>query len=129
MQRFTDTLPRQGSPMDQLRGHLDAVRTLLKTDQQLWAVLGELVLRAPRDPDLAHIFRQTDQFWQAKLRELIGRAVDERMIAPVLEPADMAALLVVAIKRLGLPTMAGFAPERIDQVFRQFERLLGIPEG
>src|SRR5215467_1717179 len=49
MQRFNDTLPRQGSPVDQLRGHFRALATLMKTDHQLWAVLGELVLRAPRD--------------------------------------------------------------------------------
>ena len=43
---------------------------LMKEDQQLWAVMGELVLRAPRDPDLAAIFRQADYNWQRMLREL-----------------------------------------------------------
>src|ERR1700751_4980732 len=49
MQRFTETMPREGSPVDQLRGHFRAIAWLMKTDQQLWAVMGELVLRAPRD--------------------------------------------------------------------------------
>src|SRR5438128_5556591 len=48
MQRFGETMPAHGHPVDQLRRHLDAVATLLKEDQQLWAVMGELVLRAPR---------------------------------------------------------------------------------
>src|SRR5215831_13655333 len=59
MQRFQATMPAEGSPGDQLSGHLRALAALLKEDQQLWTVLGELVLRAPRDPDLAQVFRQT----------------------------------------------------------------------
>jgi hypothetical protein len=39
----------------------------------------------------------------------------------------VAALMVVALKGLGLPTVAGFQPEVADQVFRQPERLLGLP--
>jgi AraC-like DNA-binding protein len=38
-----------------------------------------------------------------------------------------AALMIVAIKGLSLPTVAGFQPEVADRVFRQFERLLGLP--
>src|SRR5215510_5050461 len=49
MGRFQETLPRDGPPSSQLRGHLDALARLLAEDQQLWAVMGELVLRAPRD--------------------------------------------------------------------------------
>src|ERR671939_1608366 len=60
MQRFVATMPGQGSALDQLRGHLRALADLLKADHELWAVMGELVLRAPRDADLARIFRQTD---------------------------------------------------------------------
>src|SRR5579864_9204628 len=42
MQRFVDTLPGDGTPLDQLRGHLHALATLLTHDEQLWAVMGEL---------------------------------------------------------------------------------------
>src|SRR5437016_2257431 len=63
MQRFTQTMPGDGSPVVQLRGHLYAILKLLQEDHHLWAVMGELVLRAPRDPDLKRIFRQTDDFW------------------------------------------------------------------
>ena len=35
--------------------------------------------------------------------------------------------MIVAIKGLSLPTVAGFEPELADQVFRQFDRLLGMP--
>src|SRR5262245_7373456 len=69
MQRFAETMPGDGQPVDQLRGHLRALARLLREDRQLWAVLGELVLRAPRDADLGRIFRQTDAFWHRSLRD------------------------------------------------------------
>ncbi len=127
MQRFTETLPRDGSPIDQLRGHLRAIAALIKGDQQLWSVLGELVLRAPRDADLAHIFRQSDDHWHKALRDLIASCIQLGQLDPQLNPDDAAALMIVAIKGLSLPTVAGFRPELADQVFRQFERLLGLP--
>jgi AcrR family transcriptional regulator len=127
LKRFTDTMPGEGTPIVQLRGHLYALAQLLKHDQQLWAVLGELVLRAPRDSDLAGIFRQTDTIWHTKLRDLLQRCVQHGAITPVLDADNMAALMIVAIKGLSLPTVAGFQPEAIDQVFAQFERLLGLP--
>jgi AcrR family transcriptional regulator len=127
LKRFTDTLPGEGTPVVQLRGHLYALAQLLKEDQQLWAVLGELVLRAPRDPDLGRIFRQTDSVWHTKLRDLLQRCIEQHAIAPVLDADNMAALMIVAIKGLSLPTVAGFQPEAIDRTFEQFERLLNLP--
>jgi AcrR family transcriptional regulator len=129
MQRFAATRPGEGSPVAQLRGHLRALERLLREDHELWAVMGELVLRAPRDADLGHTFRQTDAYWHRTLRDLIQRAVDEGAIDPALDADGAAALMIVAIKGLSLPTVAGFDPAVADQVFRQFERLLGLPDG
>jgi TetR/AcrR family transcriptional repressor of nem operon len=128
MHRFGETMPSDGSPVEQLRGHLRALARLLKEDQQLWAVMGELVLRAPRDADLGSVLRQTDAYWHRTLRDLIGRAVAQGTIAPTLDADGAAALIIVAIKGLGLPTVAGFQPETTDRIFRQFERLLGLPD-
>jgi AcrR family transcriptional regulator len=127
MHRFIETMPKEGSPVEQLRGHLRALTTLLKQDHQLWAVMGELVLRAPRDPDLEHIFRQTDEYWHRTLRDLIERCLEEGAIDPVLRPDDMAALMIVAIKGMSLPTVAGFQPDLVDRLMRQFQQLLQLP--
>lgn len=127
MQRFTETMPGDGSPLDQLRGHLRALASLLKEDQQLWAVMGELVLRAPRDAELARIFRQTDGYWHRTLRDLIARCIDDGAVDPALDADDVAALMIAAIKGLSLPTVGGFEPGLTDQVFREFSRLLGVP--
>jgi len=124
--RFHDTMPADGPAVDQLRGHLRALAQLLKTDQQLWAVMGELVLRAPRDAELGQIFRQTDGYWHRTLRDLIDNAIQQGAIAPALDADAMAALMIVAIKGLSLPTVTGFQPEAADQIFQTFEQLLGF---
>jgi AcrR family transcriptional regulator len=126
MQRFQQTLPQEGEPLEQLKGHLRGLARLVKEDQQLWAVMGELVLRAPRDPDLARIFRQTDAFWHGSLRGLLTRCIEQGAIDAAVNADTMAALIIAAIKGVSLPTGAGFQPELADQVFGQLERLLNL---
>jgi AcrR family transcriptional regulator len=128
MQRFAATMPVDGTPVDQLQAHLRALVRLLKDDHELWAVMCELVVRAPRDPDLGRIFRETDAFWHRKLRDLIARCVAEGTLQPHVDADDLASLIIVATKGLSMPTTAGSQPQLVDQVFRQFERLLGFPE-
>jgi AcrR family transcriptional regulator len=128
IQRFTETMPTDGTPVEQLRVHLRSLARLLKEDQELWAVLGELVLRAPRDADLSDIFRQTDSFWHRKLRDLIEQCIQQGAIRPVFDADGMARLMVVVVKGLSLPTVVGFQPEVADQVFRQFDILLGFSQ-
>jgi AcrR family transcriptional regulator len=124
MQRFRETIPAEGSPEQRLRGHLRALAQLLKDDQQLWAVLGELVLRAPRDADLEQTFRQSDAYWHRTLRELITRCVLSGAARPTLDADETAALIIAAIRGLSLPTVGRFDPTRIDQVVSQIERML-----
>ena len=89
--------------------------------------MGELVLRAPRERARTYL-RQTDAYWRRTLSELIQRCVNDGSLAPVLGTDDLAALMIVAIKGLSLPAVAGFQPELADQVFAQFDRLLGLPD-
>src|SRR5438270_14025793 len=49
MQRFRTTLAPHGVSGDPLRRHLRAVRTLLRDEPQVGAVMGELALRSARD--------------------------------------------------------------------------------
>src|ERR1700686_1866167 len=46
MGRFRSTLAPHGSPSDQLRNHLRAVRKLLRDEPEVGAVMGELALRS-----------------------------------------------------------------------------------
>lgn len=123
---FAATLPRHGTPADQLRGHLAGLRHLLKTDQRLWAVTSEVALRAARDDAIANLARQSDDQWFALLRGLVARGVEQGCLDGSLQAEGVAAALIAAIKGLSMPTMGSFRPERIDLTFDQLERWLGL---
>ncbi len=128
MQRFSATLPTHGSAVEQLSGHLRGLSQLIDTDRELWAVMGELVLRAPRDPDLARTLQEMDGYWHRTLRDLIGRCIDAGAMDSSLDSTDAANLLIATIRGLSLPTVGGTEPGRTSHVFRQLERYLGLPE-
>lgn len=123
---FAATLSSKGTPADQLRGHLEGLRHLLKTDQDLWAVSSELALRAARDDAIADMARQADDQWFGFLRDLIARGVNQGCLDGDLQPESAAATLIAAIKGLSMPTIGSFRPERIDQTINQLEHWLGL---
>src|SRR5712692_10688794 len=124
MERFRSTLAPHGSPADQLRNHLRAVRKLLRDEPEIGAVMGELALRSARDPALARIMRQTNDAWHQTVRGLLRRAVREGHLRPELDSDDVAALIVAALTSMTLPTVS--SADRMDQTFRQLERMLGL---
>src|SRR5437588_3460227 len=67
MARFRSTLSGSGAPADQLRAHFEGLRLLSRKEPQLFAVMGELALRAARDPAIAAILRKTDDTWHETL--------------------------------------------------------------
>jgi len=123
---FRDVMPHEGSAAEQLRWHLTALRQLLKEDTDLFAVLSELTLRAPRDPVIAEILKDTDDPWHRKVADLLRRGIDEGCLDATLIPDDAAALMIAAIKGISLSTVAALRPMRIDQTFDQLERWLGL---
>lgn len=128
MRRFGATMPREGTPAEQLAGHLGALRRLLDEDPDLWAVLGELAMRAARDPTIAEIVGSSDEVWHRTLRALLQRGVEQGCFPADLRPDDAAAVLVAAIRGASLPIAASRA-QRLDQTFGQLGRWLGLPDG
>jgi AcrR family transcriptional regulator len=125
MQRFRTTLAPHGSSGDPLRRHLRAVRTLLRDEPQVGAVMGELALRSARDPSLAQIMRETYDAWHRTLRGLLKRAARDKQLAPELNSDEVAALIMATLTSMTLPTVASV--QRVDQAFRQLERMLHQP--
>jgi AcrR family transcriptional regulator len=125
-QQFAGTLPRAGSAREQLRAHLSALADLIKTNRELFSVLAELSLRAPRDEAIADIMRSTDDVWQAALVRLIESGRAQGSFDADIDAQGVASLLIAAIKGVSLPTMAGFDAAKVDQVFGQLQRLLGL---
>src|SRR5437879_929911 len=94
MDRFRSTLAPHGSPADQLRNHLRAVRKLLRDEPEVGAVMGELALRSARDPAMARIMGEAFQAWQRTLRGLLQRASRDGYLARDLDYDDVAALIM-----------------------------------
>ena len=127
MGRFRSTLTPHGSPADQLRNHLRAVRELLRDEPRLRVVMGELALRAGRDEVIAGIVQQTSETWYRMVRGLLRRAATSGEVSADLDNDGVAALVVAALASLTLPAMSTRA--RADQALRQLERWLGLSRG
>src|SRR5947207_4042155 len=100
MDRFRSTLAPHGSPGDQLRNHLRAVRELLLEEPELGAVMAELALRASRDADIGAIVDGTFDAWTTTTRGLLRRAVKAGAMRPELDSAPVAALIVATLSSL-----------------------------
>jgi AcrR family transcriptional regulator len=124
MGRFRSTLAPHGSPADQLRNHLRAVRKLLVEEPQLSSVMGELALRSARDRSMAALMTEMYDAWHATMRGLLRRAVKEGNLRPEIDSDGVAALVVASLTAMTLPTMT--AGRRTDQAMRQLERWLVV---
>ena len=124
MVRFRSTLAPHGTPADQLRNHLRAVRRLLVEEPELKAVMGELALRSARDTSIAAIMSEMYEAWHSTMRGLLRRAVKEGGLRPELDSDGVAALVVATLTAATLPTLSG--TQRSDQALRQLERWLGV---
>jgi AcrR family transcriptional regulator len=124
MNRFRSTLAPHGSPADQLRNHLRAVRKLLRDEPEVGAVMGELALRSARDESLARIMGEAYQAWHHTLRGLLRRAARDGHLAPELDNDDVAASIMATLTSITLPIVS--SADRNDRAFRQLERWLGL---
>ncbi len=124
MGRFRSTLAPHGSPADQLRNHLRAVRKLLRDEPEVGAVMGELALRSARDPSIARILAEAFQAWHQTLRGLLQRAARDGHLTRDLDNDDVAALIMATLTSMTLPSTA--SADRTDRAFRQLERWLGL---
>lgn len=124
MQMFRGTLEPNGSPADQLRNHLRAVRRLVQDEPQLGIVMGELALRSARDPAIARIMAETNEGWHRTVRGVLRRAARSGSLRPEMDSDDVAAVVVATLTSTMLPSAAGV--NRTDQALLQLERWLGI---
>lgn len=127
MQKFRSTLAPHGSPADQLRNHLRAVRKLMLEEPELGAVMGELGLRSSRDATVASMLTEMNDAWLVTMRGLLRRAVKEGSLKPEMDSEGVASLVVLILTGMMLPTMA--ASPASDQAMKQLERWLGISAG
>lgn len=124
MRRFRTTLEPHGSPADQLRNHLRAVRKLMTDEPQLGAVMSELALRSRRDPAVRAIVNEMFDTWQAAMRGLLRGAAREGKLRSELSSDAVASMIIGTLMAATLPQLQETG--RGDQAVRQLETLLGL---
>jgi AcrR family transcriptional regulator len=124
MGRFRTTLTPHGSPSEQLRNYLRAVRKLLLDEPELGAVMAELALRSVRDRSTGRIMNAMYDTWHVTVRGLLRRAVKEGTLKAQMDSDAVAALIVATLTSMTLPVMGDAT--RGDQALRQLERWLGL---
>jgi AcrR family transcriptional regulator len=120
MERFRSTLAPHGSPSDQLRNHLRAVRKLMTDEPELAGVMGELALRSTRDKSIAAMLDKMVDYWQTTIRGLLRRAVREGGAPRELDSDAVAALIIATLTAMTLPHLRG--KNRSELAFKQLER-------
>jgi AcrR family transcriptional regulator len=127
MARFRSTLAPHGSPSDQLRNHLRAVRKLMSEEPELGMVMAELALRSARDRSIEKISTETRDAWHTTMRGLLRRAVREGKLRAEMDSDAVATLIIAVLTGLTIPPLS--EDSRGDQALRQLERWLGIAGG
>ena len=122
MERFRSTLAPHGSPSDQLRNHLRAVRKLMTDEPELADVMGELALRSTRDKSIAAMLDKMIDYWQTTIRGLLRRAVRDGGAPRELDSDAVAALIIATLTAMTLPHLR--TKNRSGLAFKQLERLV-----
>ncbi len=124
MTRFQSTLTSTGTASQRLRAHFHGLRRLSRDEPELFAVMGELMLRSSRDPKLGEIIRKTMEFWHGTLRTLLRGARDEGAIREAIDPDGMAAVVVATLRGVYLLPGSPASADGLDKALRQLEKLI-----
>lgn len=122
MNRFRSTLAPHGSPAEQLRNHLRAVRKLLLDEPELGAVMAELALRSARDESIQVIVNEMFEGWHTVMRGLLRRGVRDGNLRSELDSDGVASLVIATLMAQTLPVSTDYG----DQALRQLEKWLGV---
>lgn len=125
MGRFRSTMDLSaGSTADQLRRHFDGLRRLQREEPELFAVMGELALRAARDPVIRDLYQQTLDTWRRVVRGLLIKAGKDGSLPVPHDPDAQASLVVAAV--MGACMIPLGRPARLTETLRELQRSLGL---
>jgi TetR/AcrR family transcriptional regulator, regulator of cefoperazone and chloramphenicol sensitivity len=124
MGRFRSTLAPAGSPGAQMRAHFAGIRALARDEPRLFAVMGELAMRARRDRAIAGIVREVDTTWHKMLTAVLRRAAREGAIDPSASPDELAALTIATLKGLFMLPRDDREQRAVDRQLRALENLI-----
>jgi AcrR family transcriptional regulator len=116
--QFWPTMPADGSPGERLHHHLAALARMITEQPALFTVMGELDLRAHRDPAIRSIIDGHEEGWRIVLGEVLRRGAKQEAWPQRLDVASGVELIIATVK--GVARL----PDRADDVLAELERLL-----
>jgi AcrR family transcriptional regulator len=116
--QFWPTMPAEGAATDRLQYHLAALGRMIREQPALFTVMGELDLRARRDPVIRAIIDRHEEGWRIVLGDVLRRGAKEGAWTQDLDVAAGVELIIAAVK--GVRQL----PERADDVLAQLNGLL-----
>jgi AcrR family transcriptional regulator len=116
--QFWPTMPAEGGAIDRLQYHLAALGRMIREHPALFTVMGELDLRARRDPAIRAIIDRHEEGWRIVLEEVLRRGAKEGVLTRDLDVAVGAELIIAAVK--GVRQF----PDRAEVVLAQLHGLL-----
>jgi AcrR family transcriptional regulator len=117
-QQFWPTMPAKGRAIDRLNYHLTALGRMIRQQPALLTVIGELDLRARRDPAVRAIIDHHEEGWRIVLEEVLRSGAKEGVLVRDLDVGAGVELIIAAVK--GVRQL----PERAEDVLAQLNRLL-----
>jgi AcrR family transcriptional regulator len=118
------TASTEGTPVDQLRVHLNALQRQMQEEPALFIALREIGLRIQRDPAMRATALQRVEEWHATLVGIVQAGVEQGYWPEDLD-ADAAASAITALIQ-GASLNATLLPERGEQAFRQLKQWLKL---
>jgi AcrR family transcriptional regulator len=116
--QFWPTMPAEGGATDRLQYHLAALGRMIREHPALFTVMGELDLRARRDPVIRSIIDRHEEGWRIVLGDVLRRGAKEGAWTQDLDVAAGVELIIAAVK--GVRQL----PDQADDVLAQLNGLL-----
>lgn len=116
--QFWWTTPVGGSPVEKLNGHLASLGRMMVERPELFAVMGELDLRASRDAAVRSIVERHEEGWRTALADVLRQGAEEEAWAEGLSVDAGVELIIATVKGVVL------VPDEAEAVLRQLVSLL-----
>jgi AcrR family transcriptional regulator len=118
------TTSTEGTPMDQLRIHLNALQRQMEEEPALFIALREIGLRAQRDPAIRAAALQRVEEWHAILVSILHAGIKQGCWSDDLDAHAAASAITALIQ--GVSLNASLLPDKREQAFRQLKQWLKL---
>jgi AcrR family transcriptional regulator len=109
VERFTkrfeavaDATNSDGTPRERLARHMRSSVGLMQTSPEMFVVLNEIMMKARRDAEIAHLVSVPLRAWRQHIVSLLRKPVDESNEAAVSEAEEIATACMAQLLGMGL---------------------------